>query len=281
VEHIVVDGGSTDGTKDLLREYETTYPMQWISEPDGGMYEAVNTGLKMARGDILAYLNSDDLYLPWAISEVVRCFEEHPKADAVFGDAINIDDSTGRQYLLFQPPFDLKYIRETGFLCQPSVFWRRRVLEMEGPFDESLRYVADCDYWMRAGARQRFVKLNEFVAIERDHHSTLRELDAHALQAELETVRSRYAPAGRVPRLLAALRHLILSVWWYRLQWLAFAAQALLPRSVRRRPWSRLLSSGHIRVRLRLVPLLLVQPHGRRFSHRIAHPSRYWLEPPR
>ena len=64
LEHVVVDGGSTDGTLALLAEFEGTYPLRWISEPDGGMYNAINKGLRMASGDILAYLNSDDLYFP-------------------------------------------------------------------------------------------------------------------------------------------------------------------------------------------------------------------------
>src|SRR5690349_9655830 len=74
VEHIVVDGGSTDGTLEVLRRYEGTYGLRWMSEPDQGMYDAINKGLAMARGEILAYLNTDDLYLPWTIDTVVSTF---------------------------------------------------------------------------------------------------------------------------------------------------------------------------------------------------------------
>ena len=86
VEHIVVDGGSTDGTLAVLRRYEGTYGLRWISEPDHGMYSAINKGLAMARGQVLAYLNSDDLYFPWTVETVVAAFRSHPEADLVHGD---------------------------------------------------------------------------------------------------------------------------------------------------------------------------------------------------
>src|ERR1043166_5067752 len=80
VEHIVMDGGSSDGTTALLRAYEPTYRMRWQSAPDGGMYYAINEGLRQANGEILAYLNSDDLYFPWTIGVVVEAFRRHPEA---------------------------------------------------------------------------------------------------------------------------------------------------------------------------------------------------------
>src|SRR5262245_60785129 len=77
VEHIVVDGKSNDGTRDLLQRYEPTYNLRWTSESDSGMYAAINRGLGMASGDILAYLNSDDLYFPWTLELVARAFAEN------------------------------------------------------------------------------------------------------------------------------------------------------------------------------------------------------------
>src|SRR5690349_10977185 len=105
VEHIVVDGGSTDGTLPLLEQYASTYNMRWLSEPDGGIYDAINKGMRMATGDILAYLNSDDLYFPWTVDVVMRAFEEHPEADLVYGDAIRLDEIRGWVTPAFMPPF--------------------------------------------------------------------------------------------------------------------------------------------------------------------------------
>src|SRR6185369_5676723 len=156
--------------------------------------------------------------------------------------------------LYWLPPFDLDDVRRTGFLAQPAVFWRRRVFEAEGPFDESLRYVADCDYWMRVGERRRFLKINEFLAIERNHPGTLREDIGAPLWAELERVRSRYVSLTGVDHENRANRHAARHRWWERIYLLGFLLQAFVPGRIRRGPWSRLLNSGLVRVeRLRLV----------------------------
>jgi Glycosyl transferase family 2 len=85
IEHIVVDGGSTDGTLDLLREYRAPHLFHWVSEPDNGMYEAINKGIAISRGEVLAYLNSDDLYLPWSVEVAVRALQQ-PGIELVYGD---------------------------------------------------------------------------------------------------------------------------------------------------------------------------------------------------
>ena len=82
LEHIIVDGGSTDGTLELLTRYEGSYPMRWVSEPDDGMYQAINKGLRSASGDILAYLNSDDLYFPWTVDTVVEALRKLARSAA-------------------------------------------------------------------------------------------------------------------------------------------------------------------------------------------------------
>jgi len=276
IEHVIVDGGSTDGTLSLLAEHEGTYPLRWISEPDGGMYNAVNKGLAMARGDILAYLNSDDLYFPWTVDVAVRAFERDPTADLVFGDLLKVDDATGRQEFFWSPPFDLDFVRRSGFIGQATVFWRRHVLESEGPFDESLRYVADCDYWMRVGARRRMVKVNEFLAIERNHGETLRATQA-AVWTELGAVRERYVSMSGHAHERAIRRHRIRSGLWRRIYWSTFLVQSVLPRPLRGRAWSRLIGAGATRINKRNVALNLVPRLGRGAREPI-RPSRYWLE---
>jgi glycosyltransferase involved in cell wall biosynthesis len=279
IEHIVVDGGSTDGTADLLRAEEGRYPLRWVSEPDEGMYHAVNKGLRMARGEILAYLNSDDLYLPWTVETVVRAFERHRDAGFVFGDALAVDDRDGNVKLYLVLPFDLDYVRRVGFLAQPAVFWRRQVFDDVGPFDERLRFVADCDYWMRAGTRHRFVKVLEFLAVERNHDATLRQALGDSVWPELEQVRGRYVRlAGKRHRRMV-LRHDIRSRIYYRLYWLLFLLQATLPPALRLPAWRRMLDSGHLDVR-RLRLLLRMTPRlGRRLDGTVLGASRHWLEP--
>ncbi len=192
IEHIIVDGGSTDDTLDVIRRHEGTYDMRWISEPDGGMYEAINKGLRMARGEVLAYLNTDDRYFPWTVKVAVRALAENPDVGFVFGDVLQVEDESDAGKLLLYPPFWLGHIRRFGFLGQPTVFWRRAVFEEYGGFDESLQFVADCEYWMRIGERYRARKLDEMLAIVRDHPEAKRFAQMEALSKELNEVRPRY-----------------------------------------------------------------------------------------
>lgn len=272
IEHIVMDGASTDGTVDLLRQLEAPFNLTWHSKPDTGMYPAINDGLALAKGDILAYLNSDDLYFPWTIEVVVDAFRRNPHADFIFGDALAIDEDTGRQTLYWMPPFDLDFVRRSGFLAQPAVFWRRRVFDEEGGFDETLRYVADCDYWMRMGDHRRFVKVWEFLAIERNHGDTLREATGRDVWAELAAVRAKYVKLsgdGHDRRLRAQSRRTY--VWWRAFS-LALLVQSLVPQSLRRGPWSRTLSvqkEGVSRARLlvRALPLVKRIPAVHRYAN--------------
>jgi glycosyltransferase involved in cell wall biosynthesis len=254
IEHIVMDGASDDGTVELLRRYEDSYGLRWKSAPDAGMYHAINSGLRLARGEILAYLNSDDLYLPWTVELVVKAFQQNPSADFVFGDALAIDEASGRQTLYWMPPFDLDFIRRSGFLAQPTVFWRRRVFDEEGGFDESLRYVADCDYWMRMGDHRTFQKISEFLAIERNHTDTLRAATGNEVWSELDRVRSRYVSLSGEDhdrRVQAQMRR---SYIWWRFYSLGLLLQSLVPRRLRRGPWSRTLGQSTTKVsRLRLL----------------------------
>jgi glycosyltransferase involved in cell wall biosynthesis len=285
VEHIVIDGGSSDGTVELLARYAPTYGLRWSSARDSGMYSAINAGLRAAKGEIVAYLNSDDLYFPWTVEVVVDAFQQRGDADFVYGDALAVDEKTGRQLLYWMLPFDLDYIRRVGFLVQPTVFWRRRVFESEGDFDESLRYVADCDYWMRTGARRRFVKIPEFLAIERDHAGTLRESAAGALAAELGSVRSRYVSLeGPEHDRRVAEHERRLYRWWRRYSFGLFV-QSLVPRFIRRGPWARTLNSGSLHLRrapliVRALPFVKRLRRVNDFANGdVIHPSRVLLEP--
>jgi glycosyltransferase involved in cell wall biosynthesis len=278
-EHIVVDGASTDDTLEILERHRGTYPLRWISEPDGGMYAAINKGLRQARGSILAYLNSDDLYFPWTLETVVEAFSRHSEADVIFGDALTIVDATGQQRISWGWPFDLDFVQRVGFLVQPTVFWRNAVVEMEGPFDESLRYVADCDFWMRVGANHQFMKIHEFLAVERDHGETLRSTGRDALLAELRDVRSRYVRLDGPEHRRATMKHGLRIRLLYRVYWLRLTLSAHLPSRLRGTAWRRMLATGSISIDVRRVATLLFPRRGASFGWSLLRPSRYWLEP--
>ncbi|MBN1755122.1 glycosyltransferase [bacterium] len=206
IEHIVIDGGSTDNTLRILERYEGSYNLRWLSEPDRGMYQAINKGLAQAKGTILAYLNSDDLYLPWAITSAVEYFKVHPEVDMLYGDLVKLTEN-GELRLLFSPPFDPEYVRRVGFLPQPTVFWRYSLYNEIGGFKEELKFIADCDYWMRAAKDHKVGKTNEFLAVERDHPEAKRFTGTAELNRELISVRREHSAGGRVSGFLIEAWH--------------------------------------------------------------------------
>lgn len=171
VEYIVVDGGSTDGTLDVLRRYDGR--LRWISEPDNGQSAAINKGWRLTNGEIVAWLNADDTYLPGTIRRVVEFLEAHPEVDVAYGDCDYTDDR-GRFVRRYPTrPHDYReMVRSTlNYIPQPATFIRRRVLDAEGMLDENLHYVMDFDYWLRAGRRHTFAYLPMRLATLRLHRS--------------------------------------------------------------------------------------------------------------
>lgn len=171
VEVIVRDGGSTDGSVAILREYAGL--IDWVSQPDYGQAHAINEGLRVATGEIVAYLNSDDVYYPGALARVRAYFTAHPECWFLYGDAdhLHADGSVMEPY--YCEPWDYEHLQEICFLCQPAVFWRQAALERFGFFDDTLHFALDYDYWLRAGRETPFHYLQgECLAGSRLHDQT-------------------------------------------------------------------------------------------------------------
>jgi glycosyltransferase involved in cell wall biosynthesis len=169
LEHVVVDGGSTDGTLDILR---AAPDVVWTSAPDAGMYDAVNRGFRMARGEIVAYQNADDRYVvPGAVSAVVRCFLDRPEADVVYGDFRLIDEAGAPGRVIGARDFDLRALRRYNFVPPHSAFVRRRVVVEEGHWlDPTLRLPGDWDWFLRLGrAGKHFVHVPQVLSEFRRH----------------------------------------------------------------------------------------------------------------
>lgn len=177
VEHIVVDGGSDDGTVDLLR---ARTDIRWISEKDTGQSHAINKGLALATGEILAYLCADDLYEPDAVRAVLEAFAANPGADVVYGDFYFLEGDSGRKRRKSAASFRPDRLRRRNPLGQPAVWWRRRVYDKFGGFDESLHFCMDHEYWLRLGTSVRWHYLPEPLAVSRLHADakTSRQLPA-------------------------------------------------------------------------------------------------------
>ena len=149
LEYLVMDGGSTDGSVEVIQRHARQLAY-WVSEADGGQADAVNKGWRRASGSILAYLNSDDLYLPGVVARVVEFLADHPDVDVVYG-ALQMIDVQGAPLELTQPPPKATFawlLRRP--LPQPTVFLRRSVLDRIGLFDPTLHYVFDWELFLRA-----------------------------------------------------------------------------------------------------------------------------------
>ena len=166
VEHIVIDGGSTDGSVDLLKRYPH---IRWISEKDTGQSQAINKGLSLATGDILAYLCADDLYEASSIARVLADFERDPAADVIYADYYFLEGDSGRKRRKSAASFRPHNLHNSNPLGQPAVWWRRRVYEKFGGFDESLHYCMDHEYWLRLGTSVRWHYIPEPLAVSRLH----------------------------------------------------------------------------------------------------------------
>jgi glycosyltransferase involved in cell wall biosynthesis len=149
IEYIIMDGGSTDGSLEIIQRYADRLA-GWVSEPDRGQTDAINKGFARAQGDILAWLNSDDTYLPGAVSEAVAYLQTHPQAGMVYGDA-NLVDESGTVLGRF-PAAQTDYRRlRRGYvhIPQQAAFFRASLWRQVGPLDPTFYFAMDYDLWVR------------------------------------------------------------------------------------------------------------------------------------
>jgi GT2 family glycosyltransferase len=200
IEYIVIDGASTDGSVDIIKKYADRLAY-WVSEKDRGQAEAINKGFARAHGEIVAWLNSDDTYLPGAVTAAVKAFDEHPEAVLVYADMLAVDEHG-------QTTNELKYQQLTleDLLCfqiigQPAVFMRRSALEKTGGLNSTFHFLLDHLLWIRIAQQGRIVHINQTWAAARYHAEAKNRAKAAEFGREafriLETVErdSNLAPA--------------------------------------------------------------------------------------
>ena len=191
LSYIVQDGGSTDGTVEILQSYGSA--LNWSSLPDAGQGDAINRGFSQVTGDIMAWLNGDDLLLPGTLAYVARYFDAHPEIDLVYGHRIYIDiegQETGRGVL---PAHDSRAIYFADFVPQETLFWRRRVWEALAPLEVSLHCAMDWEFILRAQqAGFKFKRLPRFLGCFRAHTAQKSNAQQATTLSEMALLRRHY-----------------------------------------------------------------------------------------
>lgn len=193
IDYIVIDGGSTDDSVNIIRRHDILlkrgeWPVKcqgitfrWQSEKDKGQTDALMKGFRQATGEILAWLNSDDTYLPGALQTAAVYFKEYPDTGLLYGGAYYCDP-TGTIIGKYQTEeFDLNALASFNFICQPSTFFRKNVFDAVGGLDESLHFAMDYDLWIRIGQRFPCRYLPGFLSMYRLHEAskTIRDETLH------------------------------------------------------------------------------------------------------
>ncbi len=183
VEVLLADGGSTDGSVEIIRRYEDRLAW-WVSEKDRGQADGINKGLKRARGQYVAWLNSDDLYLPGALTTAARALDASPTASLVFGDVLAIDATGETTNIMRYGAWDLEDLMRFRIIGQPGVFMRRAALERAGLLDESYHFLLDHHLWLRVAQAGPMLYLPQPLAAARFHPAAKNVAQAAAFGLE-------------------------------------------------------------------------------------------------
>lgn len=199
LELAVIDGASTDESVDVLRAMSRTdRRVRWISEPDRGQAHAVNKGFVRTAGEVIGWLNSDDIYYPGAIAAVLKHFRDNPDVDVVYGEGDHIDET---DRILDRYPTEYwvpEHLWDRDFLSQPSVFFRRRVVDQCGGLDESLHFALDYEYWLRiCRCGMKFAYIPRVLSGTRLHAEAKTVRDRMRIHSEINDMLK--SKLGRVP----------------------------------------------------------------------------------
>ncbi|OHB72541.1 MAG: hypothetical protein A2W23_03590 [Planctomycetes bacterium RBG_16_43_13] len=214
LEHLIIDGGSTDGTIDILKKYNDK--IQWISEKDHGQSHAINKGFSMAKGAIIGWLNSDDLYEHGAIQKAVSMFTHNSSCQWVAGRCRIIDEngseirkSITRYKNKWLSRYSYDRLLVENFISQPAVFFRKSFLDKIGQLDETLHYIMDYDLWLRMGAIENPVTINDSLASFRYYSNSKTGGELNKSLDEVKRLCHYYAQ-GR--------KNILLKNWVYRMK---------------------------------------------------------------
>lgn len=213
LEHIVMDGGSTDRTIDVLRAYGSRPDfrhLRWTTAPDGGQGDALNKGFRLATGDIIGWLNSDDRYRPGAFNAVVKAWQSYPKADVLYGDYAFIDKQGAVTRIRREIEFSHFILRYHRVLYIPSTatFFRRHIIDEGNFIDQELHFAMDYDFFLRLAERGYKFQHVPFVMADFRRHADAKSASERAHLREHDQVAARHSPllnsfSGNTSRFIA------------------------------------------------------------------------------
>jgi GT2 family glycosyltransferase len=168
IEYLVIDGASKDGSVDIIRKYENKLAY-WVSEKDSGQGEAINKGLSRATGEIIAWINSDDYYLPGAVSAAVKVFEQNPDVVLIYGDMLAVDENGRTTNLMKYGQLSLADLLCFQIIGQPSVFFRKDALQKAGMLDTTFHFLLDHHLWIRIAQQGKILHVPQVWSAARYH----------------------------------------------------------------------------------------------------------------
>lgn len=216
LEYIIIDGGSKDHSIEIIRKYEN-WLAYWVSEPDEGQAHAINKGFKRASGRLVAWLNSDDSYLPQTLSCIANVFSSHPEIEMIYGDIYLIDAESAHLRLLTSHDFDKEKGIRLTFVPQPASFWRMILFEKVGHLNESYHYIFDLEYWVRVSLICRMMYIKSPLANFRVHEKA--KTQAYQISTTLEglLLYKRLFSDPRTPKHILKFKRDELRHWYERL----------------------------------------------------------------
>ncbi len=215
LEFIIMDGGSEDNSVDVIRCYANRLT-HWESRPDNGQTHAINKGLALATGDIVNWLNSDDLLMPGALTTLARAWNNRPDADILFGDYSAVDAKGNLIYSRKVAPYHPKaLVWGRQLSSQPAVFFSKKLTDRLGHLDESLTFCMDTEFWIRAALNHAsFVQIRSPLGITRVHGDAKTTKLQHTLKSEHEAILVRTHAFGRLPGRVQSLMFLMMNRFW-------------------------------------------------------------------
>lgn len=195
LEYIIVDGGSTDGTKEIVEKYRDRIAC-FISEPDNGMYDALNKGFSRATGDILAWINADDIYFPGAFRTVDKIFSTYSDIEWINGRSAYISEDGTLRHVASKNAIKSRkdilngWCREDllGYLMQEGMFWRRSLMERTGPLNTEYRYAGDFELWIRFAAESDLYHVNVPLSAFRKRLDNISSLNSDSYAEEVQRI---------------------------------------------------------------------------------------------